>query len=125
MSRATPLKTSAWRSTSRKATSAFCFTAPDRRSAPRSRSISVADLHSSEHVTCQEVVELVTDYLEGALTPEEAALFEQHLNFCDGCDRYVDQLRATVATVGRIEQEEVPEAMQAKLLNAFRDRRRS
>ena len=85
----------------------------------------MADLHSSQHVTCQEVVELVTDYLEGALTSEEAALFEQHLNFCDGCDRYVDQLRATVATVGRIEQEEVPEAMQAKLLNAFRDRRRS
>ena len=85
----------------------------------------MADLHSSEHVTCQEVVELVTDYLEGALTPEEAALFEQHLNFCDGCDWYVDQLRATVGTVGGIEQEEVPEAMRAKLLNAFRDRARS
>ena len=60
-----------------------------------------------------------------ALTPDEAALFEQHLNFCDGCDWYVDQLRATIATVGRIEPEEVPEAMRAKLLNAFRDRGRS
>jgi anti-sigma factor RsiW len=85
----------------------------------------MADLHASEHVSCQEVVELVTDYLEGALTPEEAALFEQHLNFCDGCDWYVDQLRITVATVGRIEDEEVPPAMRAKLLNAFRDRGRS
>ena len=83
-------------------------------------------LHSSEHVTCQEVVELVTDYLEGKLTPEAAALFEQHLNFCDGCDWYVDQLRTTVATVGRVEpEEEVPEAMRAKLLTAFRDRGRS
>ena len=85
----------------------------------------MADLHSSQHVTCQEVVELVTDYLEGALTSEEAALFEQHLNFCDGCDWYVDQLRTTIATVGRIGPEEVPDAMRAKLLTAFRDRGRS
>jgi hypothetical protein len=85
----------------------------------------MADLHSSEHVSCQEVVELVTDYLAGALTPEETALFEQHLNFCDGCDRYLDQLRVTVATVGRIEQEAIPQAMRAKVLNAFRDRGRS
>ena len=85
----------------------------------------MAELHSAEHVTCQEVVEQVTDYLEGALTTEEAALFEQHLNFCDGCDWYVDQLRTTIAAVGRIEEEEVPEAMRSKLLNAFRDRGRS
>ena len=85
----------------------------------------MADLHSSEHVTCQEVVELVTDYLEGALSPDEAALFEQHLNFCDGCDWYVDQLRRTMAAVGRIEHEEVPPAMRRKLLSAFRDRGRS
>ena len=85
----------------------------------------MADLHSSEHVSCQEVVELVTDYLEGSLTPHEAALFEQHLNFCDGCDWYVEQLRTTIATVGRVQQEEVPEAMRAKLLTAFRDRGRS
>ena len=57
---------------------------------------------SSEHVTCQEVVELVTDYMEGALSPEETSLFEQHLSFCDGCVRYVDQLRMTIETVGRM-----------------------
>ena len=61
----------------------------------------MVDLHSGEHVTCQEVVELVSDHLEGALAPDEAALFEQHLNFCDGCDCYVDQRRATIVTVGR------------------------
>ena len=59
---------------------------------------------SHEHITCQEVVELVTDYLEGTLGPHETALFEQHLNFCDGCDWYVDQMRTTIATVGRIER---------------------
>jgi anti-sigma factor RsiW len=85
----------------------------------------MAELHSHEHVSCQEVVELVTDYLEGALSPEEAALFEQHLNFCDGCDWYVDQLRTTIAAVGRIEPAEVPPAMRDKLLTAFRDRGRS
>ena len=85
----------------------------------------MAELHSHEHICCQEVVELVTDYLEGALPPAEAALFEQHLNFCDGCDWYVDQLRATIATVGRIEHEEVPPAMRQKLLAAFRGRGRS
>jgi anti-sigma factor RsiW len=85
----------------------------------------MAELHSHEHVSCQEVVELVTDYLEGALTPEQAALFEQHLNFCDGCDWYVEQLRTTIATVGRIEPEEVPPEMRTRLLAAFRDRGRS
>ena len=80
---------------------------------------------SAEHVTCQEVVELVTDYLEQALPADDAAVFEQHLNFCDGCDWYVDQMRTTIATVGRIEEENVPPATREKLLAAFRDRRRS
>jgi len=78
----------------------------------------------ADHVTCQEVVELATDYLEAALPPEEASLFEQHVNFCDGCDWYVDQLRATVATVGRITEEDVPPGVRDKLLTAFRDWRR-
>ena len=73
------------------------------------------------HLGCQEVVELVTDYLERALPADEAALFEQHLNFCDGCVWYVDQIRETVATVGRIEPEEVPPETRERLLTAFRD----
>jgi len=76
-------------------------------------------------ISCQEVVELVTDYLEGALATQEDAVFEQHLNFCDGCERYVDQMRSTVAAVGRIEKTNVPPAMRERLLVAFRDRRRS
>jgi predicted anti-sigma-YlaC factor YlaD len=83
----------------------------------------VPDAH--EHISCQEVVELVTDYFEGALTAEDAALFEQHLNFCDGCDWYVDQMRTTIATVGRIEETDVPPAVRDSLLAAFRDRRRT
>ena len=43
------------------------------------------------HVTCQEIVELVTDYLEHALDSETAAAFEEHINFCDGCEAYLGQ----------------------------------
>jgi hypothetical protein len=79
---------------------------------------------SAEHITCQEVVELVTDYLEAELPAEQAALFEMHLNFCDGCLWYVDQLRTTVAAVGRLREEDVPAATRERLLTAFRDWKR-
>ena len=77
------------------------------------------------HVTCQEVVELITDYLEGALPPDDASRFEQHLNFCDGCVRYVEQMRTTVATVGRLTPQDVPDETAERLLAAFRDWKRS
>ena len=76
---------------------------------------------SHDHITCQEVVELVTEYLEGALSPEDADLFEQHINFCDGCDWYLAEMRTTVATVGKIEEEEIPSETREKLMTAFRD----
>jgi anti-sigma factor RsiW len=78
----------------------------------------------AEHVSCQEVVELVSDYLEGALPVEEATLFEQHINFCDGCEWYLDQMRAAIATVGRIGEEHVPTEARDRMLTAFRDWRR-
>lgn len=77
-----------------------------------------------QHVTCSEIVELVTEYLEGALSPEDAALVEQHLNFCDGCVWYVDQMRTTIATVGRIEEKELSPDVRDRLLTAFRDWKR-
>lgn len=79
----------------------------------------------ADHITCQEVVELVTDYLERALPAEEASLFEQHVNFCDGCIFYVEQMRATVATVGRVREEDVPPEVKDRLMTAFRDWKRS
>ena len=80
---------------------------------------------SSERITCQELTELVNDYIEGTLPSHEMALFEQHLNFCDGCDWYVDQIRTTIETVGRIEPEEVPPEIESRLLTAFREWKRS
>ena len=79
----------------------------------------------AEHVTCQQVVELVSDYLERALPTDEATLFEQHINFCDGCEWYLEQMRTTVAAVGRINEEDVPSETREKLLATFRDWKRA
>jgi hypothetical protein len=78
----------------------------------------------AEHVTCQEVVELVTDYLERALPADETSLFEQHIDFCDGCSVYVEQMRTTVVTVGRVTEEGVPPETRERLLTAFREWKR-
>lgn len=71
-------------------------------------------------ITCQEVVEVVTDYLEGRMTPEDVAVFEAHVDLCDGCKWYVEQMRITVATVGRIEETDVPDELRDTLMAAFR-----
>jgi anti-sigma factor RsiW len=80
---------------------------------------------SADHLSCQEVVELVTDYLEGSLSAEDAALFEQHLNFCEGCVWYVDQLRTTAEVLGEIREEDVPAEAKDRLMGAFRNWRGS
>ena len=80
---------------------------------------------AAQHITCQEVVELITDYLEGALPSDEASLFEQHLNLCEGCVRYVAQIRTTVAAVGRLTPQHVPAETRERLLAAFRNWKRS
>jgi anti-sigma factor RsiW len=76
----------------------------------------------AEHLSCQEIVELVTEYLEGTLEPGTASLFEEHLNFCDGCETYLEEMRATIATVGRADlvEEEMPAETRESLLTAFR-----
>ena len=80
---------------------------------------------SADHLSCQEVVELVTDYLEESLSAEDAALFEQHLNFCEGCVWYVDQLRTTVEVLGEIREEDIPAETKDRLMSAFRNWRGS
>ena len=70
---------------------------------------------------CRDVVELMTDYLEGALSPKDRARFEDHIAGCDGCRAYLEQLRETRHVAGHLAGEPVPESLQAELLNAFRD----
>lgn len=74
--------------------------------------------------TCQEVVALASDYLDGAMTNEQMTEFELHLNFCDGCFSFVDQVRTTAALANGLSEEDIPEEMKAKLLSAFRDWKR-
>jgi anti-sigma factor RsiW len=72
-------------------------------------------------VHCQEIVELVTDYLEGVLDPEMTAEVEAHLELCDGCDIYVEQIRATIRALGKVPVETLSETAQAELVRAFRE----
>jgi anti-sigma factor RsiW len=78
-----------------------------------------------EPISCQDVVELVTDYLEGAMSPEDVARFEHHLSLCEGCVFYVEQIRMTIAAVGRIGEEDVPPDVRDDLVAAFRDFQRT
>jgi anti-sigma factor RsiW len=71
-------------------------------------------------MTCRQVVELMTDYLEGVLSQADRARFEQHLVGCDGCRAYLAQLRMTRTVLGRLGVEPVPEAIQRDLMEAFR-----
>jgi anti-sigma factor RsiW len=76
------------------------------------------------HVTCQELVEIVTEYLEHALDAGTAERFEEHLNFCDGCAAHVAQVRTTIAIVDAAEPEAPPVTTHEQLMSAFRDWRR-
>jgi anti-sigma factor RsiW len=72
-------------------------------------------------VTCRQVVELMTEYLEGTLTPRDRARFEEHIAGCDGCRAYLAQLRTTQRVVGKLADEPIPEPLEAELVKAFRD----
>ena len=78
-------------------------------------------------IACQELVELVTEYLEDALPPDEVAAIDHHLVDCDACRRYLDQMRATIAALGMLPAERVTETLSEQtidtLLDAFRQRR--
>jgi anti-sigma factor RsiW len=72
-------------------------------------------------MTCREIVELMTDYLEGALGPAGHARFEQHLAGCEGCQAYLVQLRQTVRVLGGLAAAPPPGHLRLELLAAFRD----
>lgn len=70
---------------------------------------------------CNELVELVTAYLDGSLDPDTRARFDVHLIECDGCENYLQQFRTTVDTLGRIGDDQLDPAFRDRLLGAFRD----
>jgi hypothetical protein len=73
-----------------------------------------------QELTCVEIVELITDYLEERLSVEETERFELHLVFCDGCQNYLEQIRETIAATGRLRTEDMPAELQERLFEAFR-----
>jgi predicted anti-sigma-YlaC factor YlaD len=68
---------------------------------------------------CQEVVELVTDYLEGALDTELTARFREHLRGCPHCTEYLDQVRRTIRSLGHVPVDALPPETVAGLLAEF------
>jgi len=79
----------------------------------------------AEALSCQELVELVTDYLEGALDDRDRRAFEGHLAGCDGCTEYVEQLRTTIRLTGTLTPADLSVDAEAALLQAFRSWKRS
>ena len=75
-------------------------------------------------LTCQEFVELVTDYFEGELDADTTARFDEHRALCPGCETYLLQMKETVSRLGEIPVESLSEDVQSTLLSAFRDLRR-
>jgi hypothetical protein len=72
-------------------------------------------------IRCDQLVELVTDYLEGALDEAVTAEFDSHLARCPGCDAYVDQMQQTAHQLGHVSLDGLPDAARARLLEAFGD----
>ena len=76
---------------------------------------------AADDITCRELVELVTDYIEGALAARDRERLEAHLEICSACRDYVDQIRGTIAAVGRVEAESLDPATREGLIAAFRE----
>jgi predicted anti-sigma-YlaC factor YlaD len=74
----------------------------------------------NNELTCQELVELVTDYLEGSMSVAERARFDQHLAICAGCRNYLDQMRKTIRTLGQLSEQTISAQARDDLLNVFR-----
>jgi anti-sigma factor RsiW len=72
-------------------------------------------------LTCQEFVELVTAYLDGALDAETERRFAEHLTLCQACEPYFDQFRRTIDLLGHLPAESLPDHLRQAALAAFRD----
>ncbi len=79
-----------------------------------------------EHeMPCQELVELVTEYLEGTLPADVRVQMERHLSGCDGCTHYLEQMRQTIGLTGQLREESLTPHQRDDLLRLFRDWKKS
>lgn len=70
---------------------------------------------------CNELVEIVTAYLDGSLDLEDRARFDEHLLECDGCENYLQQFRVTVSTIGKLPLDDLDPVFRNRLLRSFQD----
>ena len=75
---------------------------------------------SDRALTCHEVIEIITGYLDGALPADDRRRVEEHLAICDGCTTYLEQMRETIRLTGMLTEEQIPEDQKRELLEAFR-----
>lgn len=76
---------------------------------------------ANNKLTCKELVELVTDYLEGRLPAAERARFEAHLSTCHSCRNYLEQMRQTLRLLGELTEDALEPETQQELLEVFRN----
>ncbi len=75
---------------------------------------------SHDNLTCEELVEIVTEYLENGMTDAERSRFEEHVAVCEGCANHLDQIRVTIEVAGRVTVDDLSEGAKGELLAAFR-----
>jgi len=75
---------------------------------------------TSEDMACRELVELITDYLDGELPEHDRVRLEDHLAKCDGCASYLEQMRATIELTGVLTEDQIPAEGKRELLGVFR-----
>lgn len=76
---------------------------------------------NADELTCRELVELVTDYIEGTLPARDRQRFDAHLLECDDCPIYVEQMRATIRALGSLAEAQIPPLARDELLRIFGD----
>jgi anti-sigma factor RsiW len=75
---------------------------------------------SKNELVCQEMVELITDYLEGALPRAQRRRFEAHLAACEHCSEYLEQMRVTIRLTGSLRDEDLSPAMREEFADLYR-----
>ena len=79
----------------------------------------------ADDLECRVLVEIVSDYLEGALSEADQERFDAHLEVCEGCRRYLDQMRTTIRVAGTLTEDDLDPGARDQLLQLFREWNRS
>lgn len=74
-----------------------------------------------DDVACRQVVEMLTDYLDGVLPMEDRAALEQHLVLCEECTTFLEQLRTTIGLTGVLREEDVPDQVMAAVMQVIKE----